>query len=775
MTQWDDLPAFPDSFSSAEPPPADQPAPPPQPDQPFTAHQQVRLENEWRRLQRSFAYHPHVRVIPLKGDPPEEYQVEYRLKTLVMDADGQLEYTTTGAVHVWIPPNFPHEPPLIRPISALFHPNIIADGINIDRAWTGPTSTLADAIRAVGAMVAFQDYDVDAVWNPTAMEWIRQNPRYVPVDFEANLAFDAGGEPLARIIRYGPRTLEQVRTQLKQTCDLLISPEDAPAADEVVQNAARTRQVLSLFTEDDVPEEIRAPASELDEWARFLPGSIALWEKIREYRAASGAAMTLSQQLRDVERSILHELSGVDSMVQAKPGATLGETLRLLPTPSMLHLHQGNLDNLLLRSSQLLEQTRKAQARLSSLPGLHPLDGLGLLQKRLEAESGRAQGLSVEANDKLLAALTRIEPVVARANMQAAGMRRMTQWREYGEMVSKAEALSRKLGDWGAGGLQAHYVENESGRFGPYELEQAIELGALKLAVRNAASQIIEVVDALTGKLLQRGEEGSALLDVPEQDGTSHRTVFRLSGNCDEVAVQLDYLGREATRLIESIKNPIATPDGWMRQFHEVLEAWVTSGRVLIDHEALARRWRALREDVLSLRPFKERLATLRLLQRMGESVPALRTRLAEARKVLQASTDRISQIVAGSNTDLETGRLLIPQKFAREYPEQLQRRDQAKLDVETTLAQLQSAGEEIQRRVLQPELLGFAEAPALTMLGGVPETWAHIEAQMADDEITRRLDELEGLLGTPLKPPPVAGTPSAAEHEQPPETGEST
>ena len=54
-----------------------------------------------RRLQRALAYHPHVRIIPLHGDPPDQYQVEYRLRTLIMPEGGQLEFTASSAVHIW--------------------------------------------------------------------------------------------------------------------------------------------------------------------------------------------------------------------------------------------------------------------------------------------------------------------------------------------------------------------------------------------------------------------------------------------------------------------------------------------------------------------------------------------------------------------------------------------------------------------------------------------------------------------------------------------------
>src|SRR3954467_11391969 len=185
----------------------------------WSDEQLMRLENEWRRLQRTFAYHPHVRIIPLHGDPPDQYQVEYRLRTLIMPEGGQLEYTPSSAVHIWLPPSLPHEPPLVRPISAVFHPNVAVDGIKIDHIWTSAVSTLADVVSAVGEMLAYQQYDIDATFNQTASDWVVSNPEHVPVDGAANLSGEAGGDPLARICRFGPRTMEQIRAQLKQMVD----------------------------------------------------------------------------------------------------------------------------------------------------------------------------------------------------------------------------------------------------------------------------------------------------------------------------------------------------------------------------------------------------------------------------------------------------------------------------------------------------------------------------------------------------------------------------
>jgi ubiquitin-protein ligase len=280
--------------------------------------QLMRLENEWRRLQRTFAYHPHVRIIPLHGDPPDQYQVEYRLRTLIMPDGANLEYTASSAIHIWLPPGFPHEPPLLRPISALFHPNVAPEGIKIDHVWRTAISTLAEVISAVGEMLAFQQYDVNSAFNQTAADWVLSNPEHVPLDPAANLSSEAGGDALARICRFGPRTLEQIRAQLKQMVDSLLAAEGAPNALEAKMFCLRTRQALGVFIEDDVPEELRAPAAELDDWARELPNSMALWEVLRRYRTAAAGAFAVVQQLKDSEKALAHEIAAIDALVSGE-------------------------------------------------------------------------------------------------------------------------------------------------------------------------------------------------------------------------------------------------------------------------------------------------------------------------------------------------------------------------------------------------------------------------------------------------------------------------
>src|SRR5256714_4407657 len=528
----------------------------------WAVDQLMRLENEWRRLQRDFAYHPHVRIIPLHGDPPDQYQVEYRLRTLVMPEGGALEYTASAAIHIWLPPAFPHEPPLVRPISAVFHPNVAPDGIKIDHVGTSAVSALAQVVSAVGEMLAFQQYDLNSSFNATAMDWVAANPEHVPVDPAANLSGEAGGDPLARICRFGPRTMEQIRAQLKQMVDSLLAAEGAPSALETKMFCLRTRQALGVFIEDDVPEELRSPAAELDDWARERPNSMTLWEVLRRYRTAAAGAFTVVQQLRDSEKALTHEIVAIDALVSGEIPQVPAKAMRTIPAGNKLQMHLGNLVNLIGRAEAAVSEARSSSGKLAALPLLAPKKFNGTLQKRIEAEASRAVSHATEASQNLNNAYSFHDPVLGRARVHVVALKRANDWREYVDMVDRADELAGKITSWGPAGMQAYYIDNASGTFGPFELEQKLTMGTSSLAVRNPASTIIEIIDAETGSVIKRADNGSIIKNITDpQSGEKFPSTFRLTGNCDELAVQLDYLARESSLMMKDLVTKVRSPD----------------------------------------------------------------------------------------------------------------------------------------------------------------------------------------------------------------------
>ena len=746
MTSWND-PAFPQpdgTFPADDAPQADG----------RSSQQLMRLENEWRRLQLSFAYHPFIRAMPLHGDPPDQYQIEYRMRTVAFDDARELQYIDSAKVHIWLPPGFPHEPPLVRPIGALFHPNVSTDGIAIGLAWTSALATLVDVVTLVGRLLAFQAYDADEVYNPEALEWWQANAQILPTDTDADFSPSAGGDPLSRVCRHGPRTLEQIRGQLKTMCDSLLAVEGSPTADETRNFCQTMRLALNLFLEENIPEELRHPASEMDDYARELNDSAAAWEALRPHRAAAEAALSIAQQMKDTHDSLTHALQSVEALGHFEPSDAPEQLMRQLPPAPRLQLHQGNVVNLIARAGDLLNEAKSASAKLA---GLKPVDiggCSGPLRQRLDAELARTKEMVNKGGVRLASAISKLQPLRGQASILAAALHRAADWREYADLADRGGQLISRVQQWGAEAVQSFFVENEIGRHGPMELEQQLTIGAMSVAVRNPASAIIEVLQSDTGEVLGRGEMGSVVLQVPDREGGRPlRTTFQFTGNAEELAVQLDYLVRESATMLDKLASPARGPQSWLGRSIEALAAPAALASIRLEHDGRLACWRVLRDDLRTLGAFKQRLATFRLLQRMSDVARQLSARMAAARKQLAESTDRVSMIVAMSNTDIETGQLHIPGKYAADYPEQLHRRDEAKQRIAELTKLMQAAGKEIRARVDRAELRGLSDLPLLTMLAPTPTAWASLQDQVSDAAIARRLTELERPLNAALLP----------------------
>ena len=212
--------------------------------------------------------------------------MDYKVNTLVLSEAGELQYADAVSVHVWMPPGFPNQPPLVRPMAAVFHPNIGYEGVHFSTPWQ-PTDTLVDFLRRVGEYLAYRAYDPEAVVNETAFHWLGENTGMLPLDARADFSPTAGGEPLGRISRFGAATLDQIRQAIDEMRKALVSEGKAPsAAGSAFAFADHTRAALSVFLEGDIPDHLRQAASEFDDWTRELPASVPSWDYLRRQRAA---------------------------------------------------------------------------------------------------------------------------------------------------------------------------------------------------------------------------------------------------------------------------------------------------------------------------------------------------------------------------------------------------------------------------------------------------------------------------------------------------------
>ena len=79
-----------------------------------------RLQADHRNLVEYVRQHPRLHLVQAIGDPPEQYQIEYRIKSLRQVGD-ELKEVKSHLVEISLPRNYPRTPPLCRMLTPVFH------------------------------------------------------------------------------------------------------------------------------------------------------------------------------------------------------------------------------------------------------------------------------------------------------------------------------------------------------------------------------------------------------------------------------------------------------------------------------------------------------------------------------------------------------------------------------------------------------------------------------------------------------------------------------
>ena len=139
-----------------------------------------RLQADHQNLVEYIRRHPRLRLIQTAGDPPEQYQIEYRIKSLRQVGEN-LEPTKSHIVEISLPRNYPRTPPLCRMLTPVFHPNIAPHAICVGDHWSAG-EPLKSIVARIGEMLAYQSYNVKSPLNGEAARWVEQHLEELPLD-----------------------------------------------------------------------------------------------------------------------------------------------------------------------------------------------------------------------------------------------------------------------------------------------------------------------------------------------------------------------------------------------------------------------------------------------------------------------------------------------------------------------------------------------------------------------------------------------------------------
>ncbi len=139
-----------------------------------------RLQADFEKLSDYVRRHPRLKIIQSEGEPPERYQLEYRIRSL-RQVNDELIHAKSHLVEIALPRNYPRVPPQCRMLSPVFHPNIAPHAICVGDHWSAG-EPLASLVARIGEMLAYQSYNVKSPLNGEAARWVEQHLDELPLD-----------------------------------------------------------------------------------------------------------------------------------------------------------------------------------------------------------------------------------------------------------------------------------------------------------------------------------------------------------------------------------------------------------------------------------------------------------------------------------------------------------------------------------------------------------------------------------------------------------------
>jgi len=167
--------------------------------------------------------HPRLKLIQQHGDPPERYQIEFRIRSLRMQ-DGELVDAKSHIVEIHLPRNYPRTPPQCRMLSPVFHPNIAPHAICVGDHWS-PGESLQSIVARIGEMLAYQSYNVKSPLNGEAARWVEQNEDRLPLDNVSLLVDERAQSDLVDVSILSPTA-----SPAPAAVPLAVAPPPPPAA-----------------------------------------------------------------------------------------------------------------------------------------------------------------------------------------------------------------------------------------------------------------------------------------------------------------------------------------------------------------------------------------------------------------------------------------------------------------------------------------------------------------------------------------------------------------
>lgn len=141
-----------------------------------------RLIAESKQMLETFKDFPLIQVKSTTGDPPEIYQVEYKIRGLARGGwRNKPKPRELHRVEIQLTSDYPRLAPQCKMLTPIFHPNIDETTICVGDHWTAG-ERLVDLVIRIGEMIAYQAYNIKSPLDGEAAMWADLHRDQLPVD-----------------------------------------------------------------------------------------------------------------------------------------------------------------------------------------------------------------------------------------------------------------------------------------------------------------------------------------------------------------------------------------------------------------------------------------------------------------------------------------------------------------------------------------------------------------------------------------------------------------
>jgi ubiquitin-protein ligase len=156
-----------------------------------------RLSADYEKLRQYIEQHPRLKLVRAAGDPPELYEIEYKIVSLRQTAEG-LERVPRHTVEIQLPRDYPRVPPQCRMLTPVFHPNIAPHAICVGDHWSAG-EPIWSIVARIGEILSYQSYNTKSPLNGEAAKWVAENVDDLPLDHVSMLIDeDQAARPAAK-------------------------------------------------------------------------------------------------------------------------------------------------------------------------------------------------------------------------------------------------------------------------------------------------------------------------------------------------------------------------------------------------------------------------------------------------------------------------------------------------------------------------------------------------------------------------------------------------